>query len=169
VQFVQIYWASSSVSAGILPPPNDDSRLPREFVAHYFSQPTVKAIDAKPLQLNKYFHSDWLRSLLAETKVLLNGARVGQSDAKEYEAYVKELGAVRSVELKNQVEIEFSQRNQKFWQVADDVKLQLTVKNVPRTCVAEPAVGEGKGKRVNRRVCAVRGVSSFVGEAVSNQ
>ncbi len=118
---ITVHWASSDVTAGVLPARYNEREVVSEYCAHWFRTSGVNSIE----KFQKYMDNDWLKNLLAETKVLLCGAagdaKAGAERTKQAEEWFNRLGTSRVATLKSRVDLDFAEGNPKQWKVSTSV------------------------------------------------
>lgn len=124
---ITVHWASSDVAAGVLPVRYNEREVVSEYCAQWFRASGVNSID----KFQKYLDNDWLKTLLAETKVLLHGAmgdaKAGAERTKQAEEWFNRLGSSRVTTLKTRVDLDFAEGNAKQWPVSSIVSVSVSV------------------------------------------
>lgn len=102
-------------------PINDDSSLVRRYLEHFLK--TEETVD----RFAKWLDRGFLESILIETKILYG---IGNSST-----WYAKLNPQQQRELKDRVELRFTESSQVFYQPSDSVKLTVDIKNVPKLIV----------------------------------
>ncbi|HEX6812614.1 MAG TPA: hypothetical protein VF384_13390, partial [Planctomycetota bacterium] len=105
-----------------LPPIGDDEALVRTCLEHFFAREDGFEAYAE------FLDGDWLKAVLAETKILL-----GQGDMERWYSLLNDPG--RLDQLEKRVEITFPPTLRTQYAAGDDVHLQVDTKNVPTLLV----------------------------------
>lgn len=105
----------------MLPPVGNDEPLIREFLMHVF----VEAADWKGY--TAWVDDTYLKHLFAETKILN-----GLGDEEEWSSL---LPPEKFQQLKERVDISFARTNPEHFEIGDDVRLDLVLKNTPKLLV----------------------------------
>jgi hypothetical protein len=101
-----------------LPPIGDDGSLVRACLEHFFASEDGYAAYAE------FLRDDWLKAVLAETKLLL-----GQGDMERWYSLLPDPGQLDRLERR--VEIDFARTSRSHYAAGEDVRLEVDVKNVP--------------------------------------
>jgi len=102
-------------------PIGGDESLLRDFLMHFF-------VEEKDFSAySKYLRESWVKPLFAETKIV-NGLG-------DQEKWYSMISPTELKSLKDRIDIEFALTNQKRYSTADEVKLDLFVKNVDQLLV----------------------------------
>ena len=113
--------ATSNFTTG-LAPIGDDEALVRACLEHFFASEDGYAAYAEFLDV------DWLKAVLAETKILL-----GQGDMERWYSLLPDPSYLDRLE--HRVEIEFARTSRTSFGAGDPVRLEVDVKNVPTLLV----------------------------------
>ncbi|MCP5003568.1 MAG: hypothetical protein GY941_06380, partial [Planctomycetes bacterium] len=105
----------------LLPPIDNDEALIISYLGYFFKT----ASDYK--EFNKFLSDSFLRRVFAETKVM-----AGQGDQETWASW---LGAEQYREIQDRVELDFTPQNKTKFTRAQEVQLQLQVKNVDQLLV----------------------------------
>jgi hypothetical protein len=106
----------------MLPPIGDDEALVRACLEHFFAGEDGYAAYAE------FLHADWLKVVLAETKILL-----GQGDMERWYSLLPDPSWLDRLERR--VEIDFARTSRTLYAAGEPVRLELDVKNVPTLLV----------------------------------
>jgi hypothetical protein len=98
-----------------------DQDLIKHYLVEWFKD--VEHNDVK--EFAEYLDNTWLDQLLAEVKITSGTLPEGKEDG-----WLINLGATAALTLKNRVDLSFTDDNPRNHGAADDVKLELMVKNV---------------------------------------
>ncbi|MBX3462200.1 MAG: hypothetical protein KF830_03440 [Planctomycetes bacterium] len=114
----QEYVDGASPFATGLAPIGDDTALLRACLEHFFAREDGYAAYAE------FLRDDWLKTVLAETKLLL-----GQGDMERWYSMLADPAQLERLERR--VEIDFAATSRTHYAAAEAVRLDVDVKNVP--------------------------------------
>src|SRR5262245_34772268 len=110
-----------------LPAIGDDEALVRACLEHFFAREDGYESYAE------FLDADWLKAVLAETKILL-----GQGDMEKWYSLLND--PTRLAEIEKRVEITFPPTSRKLYAANDAVQLQVDTKNVPTLLIRVYAI-----------------------------
>jgi hypothetical protein len=123
-----VHWVSFS-PLGHIQAPVDEMQLCRDYVVDYFMKNNSAS------KFEDVLDGSWLLRTLAETKLCqppaigTDGKEV-KEDEKVKEKWSNQLGPSQANALRNRVDIVFASENKTYFEVKDDVSLDVWVKNV---------------------------------------